>query len=174
VFDRDGDIYLNRYYVIQFSSSRNDLESLVKVFLELDCITSAETMTINRPTYIPNDSRWNSQYGLHLIEADLAYDLWDIEGGELPGSMEEGEIVVGVADDAMDWDHPDLIENIWQNLGEDADGDGTVLEGQGNTWGFDPQDQNGVDDDGDGYVDNFIGWNFANDGDENDPIYSSN
>ena len=172
--DRDGDIYLNRYYVIQFSSSRNDLESLVKLFLELDCITSAETMTINRPTYIPNDSRWNSQYGLHLIEADLAYDLWDIEGGELPGSMEEGEIVVGVADDAMDWDHPDLIENIWQNLGEDADGDGTVLEGQGNTWGFDPQDQNGVDDDGDGYVDNFIGWNFANDGDENDPIYSSN
>lgn len=172
--DRDGDIYLNRYYVVQFSSSKNDLELLIKSFLDLDCITTAETMTINRPTYTPNDSRWNSQYGLHLIEADLAYDLWDIEGGDLPGSMEDGEIIVAVADDAMDWDHPDLIENIWQNLGEDADGDGTVLEGQGNNWGFDPQDQNGIDDDGDGYVDNFIGWNFANDGDENDPIYSSN
>ena len=88
--DRDGDTYLNRYFVVQFPSSRNDLEFLVKSFSELDCITSAETMTINRPTFIPNDSRWNSQYGLHLIEADLAYDLWDIEGGELPGSMEDG------------------------------------------------------------------------------------
>ncbi|MAJ34021.1 MAG: hypothetical protein CMF95_05775, partial [Candidatus Marinimicrobia bacterium] len=33
--DRDGDIYLNRYYVVQFPSSRNDLESLVKSFSEL-------------------------------------------------------------------------------------------------------------------------------------------
>ena len=170
--DRDGDIYLNRYYVVQFSSDRNDIQFLVKSFLELDCITTSEMMTINRPSYIPNDTRWNQQYGLHIIEADLAYDLWDISGGEIPGQVEDAEIVVGVPDDACDWDHPDLIENIWQNLGEDADGDGTVLEGQGNVWGFDPQDENGVDDDGDGYVDNFIGWDFTSGGD-NDPIYSS-
>ena len=170
--DRDGDIYLNRYYVVQFAENRQDIEWLVKSFLELSCITQSETMTINRPTYVPNDTRWNQQYGLHIIEADLAYDLWDIEGGEIPGQMSEGEIVVGVADDACDWDHPDLIQNIWQNLGEDADGDGTVLEGQGNSWDFDPQDINGIDDDGDGYVDNFIGWDFTGGGD-NDPIYPS-
>ena len=119
--DRDGDIYLNRYYVVQFAENRQDIEWLVKSFLEMSCITQSETMTINRPTYVPNDTRWNQQYGLHIIEADLAYDLWDIEGGEIPGQMSDGEIVVGVADDACDWDHPDLIQNIWQNLGEDAD-----------------------------------------------------
>ena len=170
--DRDGDIYLNRYYVVQFSNFRTDIEFLVKSFMDLDCISKAEMMTINRTTYVPNDTRWNQQYGLHLIEADLAYDLWDIDGGEIPGQIEDGEIVVGVPDDACDWDHPDLIENIWQNLGEDVDGDGTVLEGQGNTWNFDSGDINGEDDDGDGYVDNFIGWDFTSGGD-NDPIYSS-
>ena len=52
---------------------------------------------------------------------------------------------------------PDLIDNVWQNLGEDVDGDGVVLEFINNEWVFDPDDENGVDDDGDGYVDNF-GW----------------
>ena len=170
--DRDGDIYLNRYYVIQFKSSRLDIDDLVKQAESLESIRTSETMGIIRPTYIPNDPRWNQQYGLPLIEADLAYDLWDIEGGELPGQMEEGEIVVGVADDALEWDHPDLIDNIWQNLGEDADGDGVVIVQDGNTWIFDPDDINGIDDDEDGYEDNFIGWDVSYD--DNDPMPPNN
>ena len=125
--DRDGDIYLNRYYVIQFESSRIDIHELVKETEMLQSIRFSETMTINRPTYIPNDPRWNQQWFLPNIEADLAYDLWDIDGGDIPGQTSTGEIIVAVADDAIDWDHPDLINNIWQNLGEDADGDGVVL-----------------------------------------------
>ena len=170
--DKDGDIYLNRYYVIQFKSSRTDLLNIVDELKVLQSIRFAETMTINKLDYIPNDDRWYQQYYLPLIEADLAYDLWDIDGGEIPGQMENGEIVVGVADDAMDWDHPDLIANIWQNLDEDADGDGTVLVQNGNSWAFDEGDINGIDDDGDGYVDNFIGWDFADD--NNNPTYPSN
>ena len=48
-------------------------------------------------------------------------------------------------DDASDWDHPDLINNIWQNLGEDADGDGVVLVQNGSSWSFDPDDINNVE-----------------------------
>jgi len=169
--DRDGDIFLNRYYVVQFESSRTDLLALVKDMAQLESIRTAEMMTINRPTYIPNDPRWNQQYFLPLIEADLAYDIWDIDGGEVPGHVEDGEIVIGIVDDAIDWDHPDLINNLWQNLDEDADGDGSVLEYVGGSWQFDSGDENGVDDDGDGYVDNFIGWDMA-DGD-NDPMYTT-
>ena len=33
-----------------------------------------------------------------LIQADLAFDLWDIDGGEIPGQMASGEIVVGIVD----------------------------------------------------------------------------
>ena len=169
--DRDGDTYLNRYYVIQFISSRTDIQALVKNVQSLQSIRSSEIMTINRPTYIPNDPRWNQQWYLPNIEAELAYDLWDIDGGQIPGQIEDGEIIVGIVDDASDWDHPDLINNIWQNLGEDADGDGVVLVQNGSSWTFDPDDINNVDDDGDGYIDNFIGWDMADD--DNNPIYPS-
>ncbi|MBT7520131.1 MAG: hypothetical protein HN654_07165, partial [Candidatus Marinimicrobia bacterium] len=154
--DRDGDIYLNRYYVIELSSPRTNILALVKDVELLPSIRFSETMAINRPDYIPNDSYWNQEWHMQNIEADHAFDLWDIDGGEIPGQMSDGIMIVGVSDDAMDWDHPDLINNIWQNLGEDADGDGVVLVQSGNTWIFDPDDENGVDDDNDGYIDNFI------------------
>ena len=170
--DRDGDIYLNRYYVIELSSPRTNILTLVKDVELLPSIRFSETMAINRPDYIPNDSYWNQEWHMQNIEADHAFDLWDIDGGEIPGQMSDGIMIVGVSDDAMDWDHPDLINNIWQNLGEDADGDGVVLVQSGNSWIFDSGDENGVDDDNDGYIDNFIGWDMA-DGD-NDPTYPNN
>ena len=62
--------------------------------------------------------------------------------------------------------------NVWQNLGEDADGDGVVIIQSGNSWIFDPGDINGIDDDGDNYVDNFVGWDAAFGG--NDPSPANN
>jgi len=170
--DRDGDIYLNRYYVIELSSSRMDILTLVKDVELLSSVRFSETIGINRIDYIPNDPYWAQQWHMPNIEADHAYDVWDIDGGEIPGQMSDGIMVVGISDDAMDWDHPDLINNIWQNLGEDFDGDSVVLVQSGNTWIFDPDDENGVDDDGDGYIDNFIGWDMADN--DNDPTYNNN
>ncbi|MBT6982047.1 MAG: S8 family serine peptidase, partial [Candidatus Marinimicrobia bacterium] len=167
--DRDGDIYLNRYYVIELSSPRTNILALVKDVELLPSIRFSETMAINRPDYIPNDSYWNQEWHMQNIEADHAFDLWDIDdSGEIPGQMSDGEMVVGIVDNALDWDHSDLVGNLWQNLGEDADGDGIVIVQSGNTWVFDPGDENGVDDDNDGYIDNFIGWDVAFD--DNDPV----
>ena len=170
--DRDGDIYLNRYYVIALAPDRSDIERLVTNIELLDCIYSSETMQIIKPDYIPNDPRWGQQYGLELIQADLAYDLWDIENGDIPGYVEDGEIVVAVTDVGFEWDHSDLVGNVWQNLGEDADGDGVVIVQSGNTWIFDPDDENGIDDDEDGYEDNFVGWDVAFN--DNDPMPVNN
>ena len=170
--DRDGEVYLNRYYIIEFGSNRSNIIAIKENIENLNCIYSCETMVIMKPDYIPNDQRWNQQYGLQLIEADLAFDLWDIENGEVPGYMEDGEIVVAISDVGFEWDHPDLVGNVWQNLGEDADGDGVVIVQNGNTWEFDPDDINGVDDDEDGYEDNFIGWDNAFN--DNDPMPPNN
>ena len=170
--DRDGEIYLNRFYVIDLGSNRKEIDKIVNNFQDLDCILTSEHLVIMRPTYVPNDPRWNQQYGLQLIEADLAYDLWDINDGNLPGIVDGDEIVVAVTDVGLDWDHTDLVGNIWQNLGEDADGDGAVIIQSGNNWIFDPGDENGIDDDGDGYVDNFVGWDVAFN--DNNPIPPSN
>ncbi len=59
--------------------------------------------------------------------------------------------VVAVIDTGTCYTHPDLINNIWVNPGEDLDGDGVV---------WDVDDMNGIDDDGNGYADDLIGWAF--------------
>ena len=116
----------------------------------------------------PNDPGFAEQWALHNLGQtggppglDLrARDAWDFTTGS-------EAVTIAVIDAGIDWRHPDLIDNIWQNLAEDADGDGSVLAWDGSRWIFDPDDVNGLDDDGNGYVDDFIGWDFVHD--DNDP-----
>ena len=126
--DKNQYVSLDRYYVIQFGSSKSNINRLAERFDRLDAISISEKVPIVEPAYVPNDSLWNQLYGLSQIKADLAFDLWDIDGGEIPGQMEDGEIIVAIPDIGLKWSHPDLIDNIWQNLGEDIDGDGVVIE----------------------------------------------
>jgi len=111
----------------------------------------------------PNDPFFNRLWGLQntgqlagLSGADISIlQAWEISTGS-------SNITVGVLDTGIDWTHEDLVENIWQNLAEDADGDGHVIEWNGNQWVLDPGDLNGQDDDGNGYTDDLIGWDFVN------------
>ncbi|HMS64060.1 MAG TPA: S8 family serine peptidase [Ignavibacteria bacterium] len=62
----------------------------------------------------------------------------------LPSAPERSEVIVAVIDDGFDTEHPDLKENIWNNEKE--------VNGEA-----------GIDDDENGYVDDFHGWNFLGD-----------
>ena len=84
------------------------------------------------PMVTPNDPLFAEQTHLELIQAPEA---WDIVKGEA------GNIVIGVVDGGMDWNHEDLRGNIWSNPGETPD--------------------NGIDDDGNGFIDDVRGWNFT-------------
>lgn len=116
----------------------------------------------------PQDPAFNRQWALHNTGQDAGLPGADINMLRAWG-LQTGsdQVVAGIIDSGIDWTHPDLIDNIWQNLGEDADGDGRVLEYINGQWVFDPGDINGIDDDGNGYVDDFIGWDFVNQ--DNDP-----
>lgn len=107
----------------------------------------------------PNDTYIGEQWALDKI---LAPQAWLIKK-ESPG------VKVAIIDTGIDWRHEDLKDNIWQNLAEDADGDGQIIEWSDSLqqWIFDPGDENGIDDDGNGYIDDFVGWDFANN--DNDP-----
>jgi len=59
--------------------------------------------------------------------------------------------IIAIIDSGIDLNHPDLKNNLWTNPGEIAD--------------------NGIDDDGNGYVDDIHGWNFV---DNNNDLSDSN
>ena len=90
--------------------------------------------------------------GITLMNAHLCWN----QGNKGSG------VLVGNADDGFWWKHPDLVKGVYQNLGEDANNNGkTVIWGTGTTSTFDAGDVNGIDDDGNGKVDDLIGWDFS-------------
>lgn len=91
----------------------------------------------------PNDEFYDLLWGLHNTgqtggtdDADIdAAEAWDITTGD-------SSVVVGVIDTGVQYDHPDLVNNMWMNPGEIAG--------------------NGVDDDANGYVDDIYGIDTVN------------
>lgn len=94
--------------------------------------------------HLENTGQWvNGSAG--TPGADIsAPEAWDVETGD-PG------MVIAVIDSGVAFEHPDLIPNVWTNVGEIPD--------------------NGLDDDANGYVDDLHGWDFVND-DNNPSDYS--
>ncbi len=92
---------------------------------------------------VPNDPNFGQQWhhvesGDHDIDSDLA---WDVTTGGVAGNG--SRVVVAVLEGGgSNYNHVDLIDNHWTNAQEIPD--------------------NGIDDDGNGYVDDFNGWNPGN------------
>jgi serine protease len=151
---------LSRIYKISFPE-KFSLNEVVESFSSDPNVEYAEPIGIGHAADVPNDSLHSQCQHLAQIFAPQA---WDIHKGE-QGSV---DIVIAINDTGVDWDHEDLQSNIWQNLLEDADGDGHTMEFNGTQWGLDPGDLNGIDNDGNGHVDDLIGWNFiGNNGNPN-------
>ncbi|MEI8242214.1 MAG: LamG-like jellyroll fold domain-containing protein [bacterium] len=103
----------------------------------------------------PNDTRFGQQWGLSnlgtngpgggVTGADIdALKAWDVGTGKK-------SVIVAVIDSGVDYNHPDLKNNMWRNPGEIAG--------------------NGIDDDGNGYVDDVYGYDFgAGDADPMDDV----
>ena len=128
-------------------------ENIAEYFESFDGVVKhAEPNYIMKAFGTPNDPYYSELWGMEKIQASKA---WDVSEGD-------EDMVIAILDTGIDFNHPDLINNIWQNLGEDADEDGSVLEWTGTQWIFDPGDVNGIDDDGNGYADDFVGWDFVN------------
>lgn len=77
--------------------------------------------------------------GFHGVSSEKAIQLLESKGRKAT------KVRVAIIDSGTDIDHEDLKDNIWVNSGEIAD--------------------NGIDDDGNGYVDDIHGWNFMGNAD---------
>gem|GEM_PF-3402146 len=113
----------------------------------------------------PNDSLFYQQWNLSNHGQNGCTEKVDIAWkGLKEQERSTGDVIIGILDSGIDWQHPDLAENIWQNLAEDLDQDGRTLEFDPQTqkWVMDPDDIDHIDNDGNGYVDDLIGWDFVN------------
>ena len=108
----------------------------------------------NGQRLIPNDQYFFRQWGLKndgtfpsshpgIVDADIDMDeAWEVEQGD-------STIILAVLDSGCRLTHPELAGRIWINTGE--------IPG------------NSIDDDGNGYIDDYQGWDFAyNDNNPND------
>jgi subtilisin family serine protease len=92
---------------------------------------------------VPDDTFYDLLWGLNntgqsggVANVDIdAPEAWAVTTGS-------SDVVVGIIDTGIDYLHPDLAANIWTNPGEIPD--------------------NGIDDDGNGFVDDVHGWNAEN------------
>jgi subtilisin family serine protease len=93
------------------------------------------------------DSLESVQWGLQKIRAR---DGWSVERGNR-------DVIIGIVDTGVDYLHPDLAQNVWTNSAEDLNNNGKFDPWPSSEGG----DLNEQDDDGNGYIDDIVGWDFA-------------
>ncbi|MCU1221070.1 MAG: Cell wall/surface repeat protein, partial [Candidatus Angelobacter sp.] len=132
---------ISRTYVLEFGSLSTEEKARTLQRLKADPdVEFAEPEHTFSTKQLPNDpflstsGTWGQPYA----------DLWGLASIGAPAAWDTAQgdgIVVAVIDTGVDYNHPDLVTNIWTNVNE--------------------IDGNFIDDDSNGFVDDVRGWNFV-------------
>jgi subtilisin family serine protease len=134
-------------------------------------VVYAEPNMIARLEWVPDDPYYSSSGSWGQAYADM----WGAHAVNLEAAWDQSQgagVLVAVIDTGIDYRHPDWFRdlnsngqldpgeqyNIWVNPGEDLDSNGII----------DPGEVNGIDDDGNGFIDDFYGWDFGQS--DSDPV----
>ncbi|MDR2009664.1 MAG: S8 family peptidase [Bacteroidales bacterium] len=117
--------------IYRLETENNDIKPIINYLNKLESIEYAEPLYKIELLFVPDDPHAVSNQ--YWLEKIKAYDAWDIHKGDT-------NTVIGISDTGIDLSHPDLIYNIKYNYNDIPDG---------------------IDNDRDGYIDNFRGWNFG-------------
>lgn len=142
VFKNAKNTILDNIYLLSVPEDSNIL-SIVKDYISHPDVEYAEQNGFYHSCVIPNDPSFGNQWALENTgqfggtpDADIdATDAWNINTGS-------SDVIIAIVDTGVDYTHPDLAAKIWNNYDEIA--------------------SNGIDDDGNGYIDDVIGWDFYN------------
>jgi serine protease len=141
-FNSAGQAYADLSLVYELNYASNmQLEKAISKLLLSTILVYAEPHYLPKVTYAPNDPLANPTNQYHLLNIN-AFNAWDINKGD-------SSIVIGITDTGTDFTHPDLYNNVKRNYADVTDG---------------------ADNDADGYVDNYMGWDLG----ENDKDASWN
>lgn len=135
-FNDQGLKYADLTRIYQFTYTADiPLETVINTLYSMNIVEYAEPNYLMKPLYVPNDASIGTQWHINKIKCPQA---WDINKGDT-------NVVIGIVDSEIQWDHPDLSPNIKYNYADPIDGQ---------------------DNDGDGYVDNYRGYDLG-EGDNN-------
>lgn len=146
------------------------MPQLARVFAATAILTFRAAGPVER---VPNDPQYIEQAAFHAagrynvladttsprrswvdVRPDVALDMpkaWAISTGSKA-------VIVALLDDGFFYSHEDVAPNVWRNPGETGrDSNGC------------DKASNGIDDDGDGYLDDVVGWDFAFNDPDPDP-----
>ncbi len=137
-----------RMYIFHVAAG-TEVNTAQTAFKDLPEIEFSDLYDIPKPVYTPNDPSRTSQWHIAKVQA---YQAWDVIRGDATRTA-----IISIVDTGVYWMHPDLAANMWVNEPEDLNGNGQLDSG----------DLNGLDDDGNGYVDDVIGWDNGHN--DNDP-----
>ncbi len=158
----DNGLYPRCIYTIVLESNDN-IEAALKTLADDPNIIYAEYSPILKMDYIPNDTSYDSQWLHQFIQSEPA---WDYTTGS-------DDVIIGIVDSGIKWNHPDLQDNIWINepeLNSTSGGNAMTINWTNGT----VSGGNGLDDDGNGFVDDCIGWNFYNNNNQSYQGYVDN
>ena len=187
-FDHDGDIYLSKIYrVIIEKSDLNKIDIMKNEFQKLNVIHSVEYEYRHKPFYNPNDTYFDYQFYLEQVNA---LDAWDYFINE-EVNFSNSDILLASIDSGVDYVHPDLKSNLFVNqleipqsainMGIDSNNDQYVSSLEIEEFLINSNMDNNndgiinlrdlfaggifldeIDGDGNGYIDDIIGWDAIN------------
>lgn len=140
-----------KIYLLKLGDEEQDIYDVVEAFEAYPEIEYASpNYLFEAEPPIANDYFYEDE------EADAVLNMWGLEYVKGPQAWEyctgSPDVTIGIVDSGVDFNHPDLADNMWINMGE---------------WGENGElSNNGIDDDGNGYVDDYNGWNFYYDNNE--------
>ncbi len=135
-------INLSVIYELRYSNPV-PVQIAVSKLLSLNCFEYVEPHYLPQLIYQPNDPQSNP-LGQYYLARINAYKAWDTYKGDT-------SVVIGIIDTGTEPNHEDLQFNVYLNRADPL---------------------NGVDDDNDGYIDNFKGWDLGME--DNDPRFVTN
>ncbi len=124
---------LQRTYRVEYFDDISPEQFCKRIRAHCDFVEVAEPFYIPKVCgeYIPNDEHLGRQKMLNTIKA---FEAWDISRGD-------SEVVIAVSDVGVMQDHEDFVNAFWLNKGEIPSND--------------------IDDDNNGYIDDYHGNNFS-------------
>ncbi|MBK9108302.1 MAG: S8 family serine peptidase [Saprospiraceae bacterium] len=141
-------------WLFEFDHTRYSAAELMESISTYDFVLNIQRNHLLQYRVKPNDPLFQLQWHHFndassggVADADFDTDLaWDLCTGGLTENMDS--IVICIIDDGLEIQHEDIAPNMWRNYAE--------IPG------------NGIDDDRNGYIDDFLGWNSFKQNDQID------